>query len=216
MKFTGTIFHSTLSSTQLGQSPRTRQAGGLRSVRAFTLTELLIAVLLGTLLMAVIIIMNMFGLRSFAALGNYTDMDRNSQITLDTITREIRQCTALVSFTNSSSIAYLNFTNAFQNYAFSVTYDPSARTLSLAKTGQFAQTTLTECDSWSFNLYQRTPLITSTNMSFFLATNAFGVTDPSFCKLVNMTWKCSRTILGAKVNTESVQTAQIVLREKSN
>ena len=201
-----------------GTNPRSarRTDRGLRSIRAFTLTELLVAVALGTLLMAVIIIMNMFGLRSFAALGNYADMDRNSQIALDTITREIRQCTALVSFTNTSSIAYLNFTNAFQNYAFSITYDPNARTLSLAKSGQFAEINLTECDSWSFNLYQRTPLITSTNMSFYLATNANGVMDPTFCKLVNMTWKCSRTILGAKANTESVQTAQIVLRDKGN
>ena len=29
-----------------------------------------------------------------------------------------------------------------------------------------------------------------------------------------MTWKCSRTILGQKANTESVQTAQVVLRNK--
>jgi len=27
-----------------------------------------------------------------------------------------------------------------------------------------------------------------------------------------VSWKCSRTILGAKINTESVQTAKIVLR----
>jgi len=212
MKFTGINFCSASAQSRKNQNLSVRHANS----RAFTLTELLIATALGTLLMAVIIIMNMFGMRSFAALGNYADMDRNSQMALDTITREIRQCTALVTFTNTSSQAFLKFTNSFENYSFTITYDPNARTLALSKTGQFAETNLTQCDSWSYNLYQRTPSVTSTNMTFYLATNANGVMDPSVCKLVNMTWKCSRTILGAKVNTESVQTAQIVLRDKGN
>ncbi len=49
---------------------------------------------------------------------------------------------------------------------------------------------------------------------FYPATNSSGVYDPSICKLINMSWKCSRTILGSKMNTESVQTAQVVLRNK--
>jgi len=40
--------------------------------------------------------------------------------------------------------------------------------------------------------------------------------DINACKLINMTWKCSRTIFGSKRNTESIQTAQIVLRNKVN
>jgi hypothetical protein len=35
---------------------------------------------------------------------------------------------------------------------------------------------------------------------------------PSQVKLISVSWRCSRTILGAKVNTESVQTAQICIR----
>ena len=49
---------------------------------------------------------------------------------------------------------------------------------------------------------------------FFPATNTAGAYDLSTCKLINMTRKCSRTILGSKLNTESVQTAQVVLRNK--
>jgi hypothetical protein len=49
---------------------------------------------------------------------------------------------------------------------------------------------------------------------FFPATNSAGAYDLSVCKLINMTWKCSRTVLGSKLNTESVQTAQVVLRNK--
>jgi len=60
---------------------------------------------------------------------------------------------------------------------------------------------LTGCDYFCFNVFQRNP----TNQFWFpydCSTNAY------MTKLVNVSWKCSRKILGAKVNTESVQTAQ--------
>jgi hypothetical protein len=85
-----------------------------------------------------------------------------------------------------------------------------ASTLSLEKTGLAPMVVLTGCDRWKVWLYNRAPNINSTNLSFNPATSLAN------CKLVNMSWKCSRTILGSKINTESVQTAQIVLRNKVN
>jgi hypothetical protein len=73
---------------------------------------------------------------------------------------------------------------------------------------------LTECDAWNFALYQRTPYVTTTNVLYYPATNDAGVFDVNLCKLINLSWKCSRTIFAQKVNTESVQAAQIVLRSK--
>jgi hypothetical protein len=73
---------------------------------------------------------------------------------------------------------------------------------------------LTNCDLFSFSLYDRVPNITSTNVSFYGSTNSSGQVDSSVCKVINFTWKCSRSLLGTKCNTESVQTAQIVLRNK--
>jgi hypothetical protein len=34
------------------------------------------------------------------------------------------------------------------------------------------------------------------------------------CKLVSVSWICSRSILGSRLNTESVQTAKIVIRKQ--
>lgn len=51
-------------------------------------------------------------------------------------------------------------------------------------------------------------------MIYFPAINTAGQLDLSLCKLIKVYWKCSRNILGQKVNTESVQAAQIVLRNK--
>ena len=63
---------------------------------------------------------------------------------------------------------------------------------------------LTGCDSLEFQIYQRTPP-PGTN-SFYLAT------DAAQCKLVDMKWRCSRSLLDKVVNTETVQTAQVVIR----
>jgi len=84
----------------------------------------------------------------------------------------------------------------------------------MSKTGESDLTALTECDTWNFALYQRTPYITSTNVLYYPATNGSGVMDVNLCKLISLSWKCSRTIFAQKVNTESVQAAQIILRSK--
>jgi hypothetical protein len=86
--------------------------------------------------------------------------------------------------------------------------------VTLDKSGQPTVTALTGCDRWSFSLYQRTPWVTPTNILYYPATNITGRLDVSLCKLINLSWKCSRKILAQKVNTESVQAAQIVLRNK--
>ena len=181
---------------------------------AFTLTEVLVALAIGSLLLAAVVSLSLFGLRSFAALGNYSDLDARSRNALDVMSRDFRQSTGLLSFTNTMAFKSLLFTNALENSTTRITYDSNARTLVFAKSGQPAQTPLTECDAFDFALYQRTPLVTATNLLFYPATNGAGILDPKLCKLITMSWKCSRAIMGAKVNTETVQTAQIILRNK--
>ena len=69
---------------------------------------------------------------------------------------------------------------------------------------------LSQCDFLTFRICQRNPIPGQFN--FYPATNTAGVYTPSLCKLVDVSWRCSRQILQKKVNTESVQTAKIVLR----
>jgi len=64
---------------------------------------------------------------------------------------------------------------------------------------------LTECDSLSFSVFQRNP----TN-----DFNAVSTTNATLVKLIQLNWKCSRTIFKSKVNTESVQSAKIVIRKQ--
>ena len=81
------------------------------------------------------------------------------------------------------------------------------------KPNQADQVLLTGCEKWDFQFFQRAPQ-KGGSYAFFPATNSAGAYDLSICKLINMSWKCSRSILDSRVNTESVQTAQLVLRNK--
>src|SRR6185369_8762732 len=85
------------------------------------------------------------------------------------------------------------------------TYNPGLRQLSRSK-GTVTNSLLTECESLNFDVFQRTP-IGGTYEQFSNAT-------PASCKLIQLEWICSRKILGNKLNTESVQSAKIVIRDK--
>jgi len=171
----------------------------------FTLMEMMTSVALGLVLLGGVAILYINGNRCFVAMANYQNLDRYSCNALDNISREIRNSTAVTSYTTNQ----INLTNSILGQGVAITYNSTDRTLILTKTGKPAMTNLTGCDSWSYSLYNRAPKISSTNITFNAATNA------ADCKLIQMTWKCSRTIFGVKLTTESVQTAQIVLRNKT-
>lgn len=179
-----------------------------RRVAAFTLVEGMVAVGLGTLVLAVVASLSVYSARTFSAMSNYVDLDMHSRNALDVISREVRQATAVTDVGTNSGISYITLTNTDSMAVIAVSWNPTAATLSFEKTGQPRRVVLTGCDNWNVWLYNRAPNLTSTNISFNAATNL------ASCKLINMSWKCSRTILGSKLNTESVQTAQIVLRNK--
>ncbi len=188
-------------------SSRARRAAGL------TLLELMVSVALGSLFLAAASSLWLFSSRSFAAMTNYADLDAKSRNALDLMSRDIRQATQVIGFEHKPSTKSLTVTNGGQGTTITYKWSAGPRTLVCQKTGQPDQVYLTECDRWEFELFQRVPQKTGSCV-FYPATNTAAAYDLDLCKLINMSWKCSRTILGSKVNTESVQTAQVVLRNK--
>jgi prepilin-type N-terminal cleavage/methylation domain-containing protein len=171
--------------------PTPRRAG-------FTLIEVMVASALGVLALAIVGALTWFSSRSFAAIANYVDLDQASQFALDKMSREVRQAQSLTDFTSTS----LTFADV-DNNPLSFIYDPERRTLVRVSGGQ-TNTLLQGCDFLEFSKYQHTAI-----------SNTFDAYTPAFVtntKLVQVTWMCSRKILGAKVNTESVQSAKIALR----
>jgi Tfp pilus assembly protein PilW len=168
--------------------------------RGLTLVQVMVGTAIGSVVLAAVASLSIFAGRSFAALGNYSDLDAQSRKALDRMTREIRQASRL----KSSSTNQLIFVDA-DGADLSYVYDPGARTLTRVKGGQ-AEVFLKECDQLEFSIYQRNPI----NGSYDVYPTASAAT----CKLVQLTWVCSRTILGARMNTESVQSAKVVIRKQ--
>jgi type II secretory pathway pseudopilin PulG len=174
----------------------TQRTGRVR-LRGFTLVEMMVAMGLGVFVLAVVATLTVYTARSFVAMGNYNDLDRASAYALDSMNREVRQAAELVSYaTNRIELRLLDGTQLIYNY------DPQAGTLTQTK-GSNQEVLLEQCDFLRFNVYQRNP---SNNFSFYPTAVASQV------KLLDVSWRCSRQILGQKVNTESVQTSKIVIR----
>jgi hypothetical protein len=170
-----------------------------RRRHGFTLAEFLIASGVGSLSFMVLGALSYHSGRSFVAMVNYADLETRSRNALDTMTREIRQANNLSSYTACN----LTFQD-FDGQPLTYTYNPDSRELARAKNGTNT-TLLTECDSLSFSVFQRNP------------TNDFNVvstTNAALVKLIQLNWKCSRTIFKSKINTESVQSAKIVIRKQ--
>src|SRR5215831_9608067 len=103
---------------------------------AFTLVETLVAAAIGVLLCAGVLSFWFYTSRSLVAMANYTDMDRQNQIALDTMTSQIRQVNQLSSYVSATngtitSLTFQDYDNTPLTFAFS----PSARTLTRTKSG---------------------------------------------------------------------------------
>jgi prepilin-type N-terminal cleavage/methylation domain-containing protein len=168
--------------------------------RGFTLVEVMIATGLAGIVATVLAMLAYFTSRSFVAATNYTDMALLSRMALDNMSRTIRQSRQVASYT-TNSITLVDTSGNRVQYSF----NPSSRSL-ISVAGGATNTYLTGCDSLQFWIYQRTP-----------KSNSFTCYDPANvtnAKLVQVTWSCSRQILGVNANNEVVESASIALRNR--
>jgi prepilin-type N-terminal cleavage/methylation domain-containing protein len=195
----------------------------------FTLVELLVAVGISGVVFAVVASLTFYGGRSFAAMTNYVDMDSKSRNALDHMSREIRQADSVINYSTATltsgpfagkvvtnqivlSGKEINGNNQTNYYTLTYTYDPAERELYRVKqVGPTAPKTvlLAECDYLSFGMFQRNTGNTEDDLFDAIPVNVSGT-----CKLVQIDWVCSRSLFGNRAHTESVQSAQVVIRKK--
>ncbi len=168
-----------------------------------SLVELMVGLTVGLVILAVVGSVLLWSSRSFAAIANYADLDNASRNALDTMTRDIRQVNGLSGFTTNK----VTFTDS-DGTPLIFTFNSVAKTLVRTKNGE-DKTLLRDCDALTFSIYQRN-LIGGTYDQFPVANNDF-----TTCKLVQVSWVCSRKLLPTVlINTESIQTAKIVIRNQ--
>src|SRR5687768_3744442 len=71
-----------------------------RKTIGMTLMEMLIALLIGSFVLGGLLALGSYTTRSFAALGNYMELDKNSRNTLDRMTQIIRESDGLLDWSN--------------------------------------------------------------------------------------------------------------------
>jgi hypothetical protein len=188
--------------SQALKHPRPTGSAGAcrRRIRAgITLMEMVIAVALTTMVGTALLILSSSTGRCLAEMVNYVDLDHENRVALDNLTRELRQVRFLTSY-SSSSVTCSDKDGGELRYV----YSPIDRTLMRYKNG-LSTKLLDQCDQLQFAIYQRTPQSNNYNLISTTMTN---------CKVITVTWSCSRSLFGRKVNTEQGQTARIVIRNK--
>jgi len=173
-----------------------------RGQSAFSLVELMIGIGIGGMVLAGLAALMFYSGRSFAAMANYIDLDNQSKLALDVMTKEIRQANRLISAT-STSITLEDANNNPIKYS----YDATTKLVTRSTNGVVdARPLLKQCNAIQFSLFQRNPIGGSYNQ--------YAVALPGTCKLIQLYWICSRKTVGTLINTESVQSAKIVIRRQ--
>jgi hypothetical protein len=132
-------------------------------------------------------------------MANYVDMDGRSMRALDILSRDVREARELRSF-STNQLVFVDFSSNLLTYAWHEAQGQLVR-----RSGSMNTVLLENCDFLAFHISQRTP--TNGQFGFYPAYD-----NAAMCKMIDVSWRCSRTILGQSLNTESVQTAKIVMR----
>lgn len=169
------------------------------------LAEAMVGFCVVMLILFALFAFSMFSTRSFATMFNYVDLDDGNRIAMDTLTRDVRQCRRVIDCTASRLIM-----EDYNGGMLAYIYDPDARTLTRTNSPPVASSKviLRECDRLLFKIGQR-----NTTAGGY---DVYAAATPATAKVVNVSWLCSRTLFGRKENTESVQTARIVIRKQGN
>jgi hypothetical protein len=166
------------------------------------LVEAMVAIGITALLVLVLTNVSMLSGRMFASFVNYVDLDDANRIAMDTMTRDVRECNRITSCSATKLVI-----DDSDGFTVTYEYDPVKRELTRFKAG-LPRLLLKECDMMKFNLGTHNPM----GGDF----KVYETTDVKLAKVVNVSWNCSRTILGKKANTENVQTARIVIRKQDS
>lgn len=175
-----------------------------KSHDAFTLVEAVVAMGVFSISGLALAAIFLFSIHSFAAIANYSTLEQANRTAMDKLTAEIRQARAVVAVsTNSITI--------IDGDGISITYhfNPQNRQFIRNASDGSRKVLLENCNLLNFKLYQRNP-VNGTYDIYPAATNNWQAT----VKVVQLSWKTSRTLLHGRINSENVQTARVVIRKR--
>jgi hypothetical protein len=163
-----------------------------------TLVEVMVAMALGSLVVLVLCTLTIYSARNFRALMDYTDLNQNSRMAMDKISKQIRQSRGLKMSPTTSSMVFQMNTNSGEDV--SVLFDQSGKTLKLIDSSG-TNLLSSDCTSFNWHLFDR---------------NFVPTTDYNLCKMVQLDFTFSRHNLRTVTNSETIQSMKVVIRKKSD
>ena len=101
-----------------------------------TLVELMVATGVGSIVLAAVMALSLFSARSFAALGNYVDLDIKSRTALDQMSSDIRQADKLTAASSTSLTFQTTDPNTSNTVSLVYTYNPATQIQTRTYNGQ--------------------------------------------------------------------------------
>lgn len=169
-----------------------------RKKAAFTITELMIASTVSLVVAIGIASFAIFSTRTFAEMGNYTDLSEKSRVAIDKMSKDIRGARSVTAF----SATNLTFTDVNSN-SLQFVYNSHLGELQRISGGT-TTVLLTNCSSVTFAEYQ--PIMISNTFLCYEDGVAANV------RVIQVNWSCYRNIFGKNSTTENDESAEIVMR----
>jgi type II secretory pathway component PulJ len=181
--------------------------------RGFTLVESVVAGGISVIVSAGLMGFFLLTAQSFSAIGNYATLDAKDRNALDTMSRDIRQANGCSTNAFSSTNLTLLMADPTTGQPYTINYNYAAASEQVTRTyadTNTCQTTilLNNCSSFAFSYFQRNP----TNGAWLAFPN--DADRPDECKLVQIDWICANAISGGLTNSESIQSAKVVIRKE--
>ncbi|HTL58484.1 MAG TPA: prepilin-type N-terminal cleavage/methylation domain-containing protein [Candidatus Limnocylindrales bacterium] len=182
-----------------------------RTKRAFTLVEMMVGVAIFSIAGLALSTIFIFSIRSYAAMANYALLDQKNRQAMDQLTYEIRQARKVVGYTTNANSSSLTINNGAGDQV-TYTFNSASQTVSRASSDGSNAILLTNCALLNFNLYMRPP----TNGTFDVYPINVSNNWQTTVKVVQLSWKTSMSIPPARITSEDIQTARIVIRKQQD
>jgi type II secretory pathway pseudopilin PulG len=179
---------------------------------AWTLVEMMVGLAVFAIAGLALVMIFMFSVRSYAAMANYAVLDQYNRQAMDVVTYELRQAQKIADYQSNATSRSLSITNG-DGLLVTYTFDATLQQVRRQASDGTSKVLLTNCNLLDFGLYMRPP----TNGTFDVYTIQSGSNWQQTVKVVQLSWKTSMMISPiAKVNSEDIQTARIVIRKQSD
>ena len=166
-----------------------------------TLIELMVAAAIGVLALIAVGLLSIYALRSFAGLSNYMELDKNSRNTLDRVTQIIRESDGVLNWNQHLLVL------SYRAKPLTIRYDAETKEVVMTDIEGNQRMLLDGCNYFDFQIFQR-------NNMGGAYEHYHATMNESAAKLVQISWGCSRSLIGGLINSESVQSAKIVIRKQ--